>query len=94
MVEPEGEYNDDSFQYTTLSQLHSLRRRTNDTDTIQNKLTSEDTCGVRIFEEHNQVFKAGLYILLFSPYNLPNFLTKFPTEPEVNLSCRRLRLLH
>ena len=28
----------------------------------------------------------GLYILLLSPYKLPNFLTKFPTEPEVNLS--------
>ena len=24
--------------------------------------------------------------MLFSPYKLPNFLTKFPTEPEVNLS--------
>ena len=26
---------------------------------------------------------SGLYILLFRPYNLPNCLTKFPTEPEV-----------
>ena len=36
----------------------------------------------------------GLYILLLNPQKLPNFLTKFPTEPEVNLSHRRLRLLH
>ena len=35
-----------------------------------------------------------LYILLLNPSKLPNFLTKFPTEPEVNLSCRSLRLLH
>ena len=37
---------------------------------------------------------SGLYILHLSSYNLPNFLTKLPTEPEVNLSRRRLRLLH
>ena len=35
-----------------------------------------------------------LYILLLNPYKLPNFLTKFPIEPEVNLSCWRLRPLH
>ena len=38
--------------------------------------------------------EAGLYDLLLNPYKLSNFLTKFPTEPEVNLSHWRLCLLH
>ena len=38
--------------------------------------------------------KSRMYILLLNPQKLPNFLTKFPTETEVNLSCGKLRLLH
>ena len=58
----------------------------------------------------NKIFRSSLTILkyqsrqlnhaaravyfAFKSLYLPNFLTKFPTEPEVNLSRRSLRLLH
>ena len=49
------------------------------------------------YESSNKIIshnKANAVYFAFKSLYLPNFLTKFPTEPEVNLSCRRLCLLH
>ena len=61
---------------------------------VTHLIVLSDRLSTKIINAKMSSVEAQLYILLFNPYNLPNFLTKFPTEPEVNLSRRRLRLLH